>query len=294
MRRLTAAGGVADMDGIPRSRCSTTAASISGVVIHVVAVADLGRAAMAAPIMRDNAVALVQEVKHLRVPVVGAQRPAMMEDDRLGVLRAPILVEDLDAVLGGDIAHGSDLLSVRGEVPGSGWAAAGRMAGAGAPSPSAKVLGDDAIRKQRRLAPVLAFHEALHPGLHVRNGRMRHRCFTPAGQAAIITGRCRLGHVARQRWPGVVWRQRGHALQRLGRDHGADAQPLLRREPEVRPRPRRGCRRTRPPRRRRCRSGARPAAARPPRGSRRARTAVPNTPSSTRAPVEQSALWPEG
>ena len=58
---------------------------VGGVVVHVVAVADLARPAMAAPVMGDDAVALLEEVEHLRVPVVGAQRPAVMEDDRLSV-----------------------------------------------------------------------------------------------------------------------------------------------------------------------------------------------------------------
>jgi hypothetical protein len=35
--------------------------------------------------------------QHLGIPVVGAERPAMMEDNRLAV--APVLVEDLNAVL---------------------------------------------------------------------------------------------------------------------------------------------------------------------------------------------------
>jgi hypothetical protein len=53
---------------------------------------------MAAAVMRDHAIALREEEHHLRVPVVGAQRPAVMEDDRLRVLGAPVLVEDLGAV----------------------------------------------------------------------------------------------------------------------------------------------------------------------------------------------------
>src|SRR5438034_754973 len=61
---------------------------------------------MAAAIMRDHPEALVQEEEHLRVPVVGAERPAMMEDDRLGVLWAPVLVIDFGVVFGCDDAHG--------------------------------------------------------------------------------------------------------------------------------------------------------------------------------------------
>ena len=58
---------------------------------------------MAAAIVRDDAIALVEKEHHLVVPVVGAERPAMMEDD--GLALAPVLVEDLGAVLGGDNRH---------------------------------------------------------------------------------------------------------------------------------------------------------------------------------------------
>ena len=66
-------------------------------MIHIMAVAGLGRAAMAAPIMGDRAEVLAEEKQHLRVPIVRRQRPAMAEHDRLP--RAPILIENTDAVL---------------------------------------------------------------------------------------------------------------------------------------------------------------------------------------------------
>ena len=78
---------------------------VGGVVVHVVTVGYLCRAAMAAPIVGDNAIALIDEIEHLRIPVVGAEGPAMMEDDRLGVLRAPVLEVDFRAVFGRDGAH---------------------------------------------------------------------------------------------------------------------------------------------------------------------------------------------
>ena len=62
------------------------------------ALGGLGRAAMAAAIMGDHAVALGQEEHHLGVPVVGAQRPAVVEERAAGP-GAPVLVEDLGAVL---------------------------------------------------------------------------------------------------------------------------------------------------------------------------------------------------
>jgi hypothetical protein len=62
---------------------------------------------MAATVMGNDAVALRLKEQHLGVPVVAAQRPAMVKDD--GLAGAPILVEDLRSVLGGDqvAAHGS-------------------------------------------------------------------------------------------------------------------------------------------------------------------------------------------
>ncbi len=54
---------------------------------------------MAAAVMRDHAVAVLQKVQHLAVPVVRTQRPAVREDD--GLAATPVLVEDLGAVAGG-------------------------------------------------------------------------------------------------------------------------------------------------------------------------------------------------
>src|SRR5206468_8473943 len=68
------------------------------------------------PIMSDDAVSLLQEEEHLRIPVVGAKWPSMMEDDRLSVLRAPVLEVDFRAVLRSDRAHGHCSFAYR-----SGW-----------------------------------------------------------------------------------------------------------------------------------------------------------------------------
>ena len=103
MHYLAAAGRMADMDGVLQVKMRRQRREIGGIVIHVVAIAGLGRAAVSAPVMRDDAEALVQEEQHLRVPVVGRQRPAMAEHDRLTA--APVLVENLDAVLGCDRWH---------------------------------------------------------------------------------------------------------------------------------------------------------------------------------------------
>src|SRR5262249_21738733 len=58
---------------------------------------------MAAPVMGDDAIALLHKVEQLRIPVVAAQGPAVMQDDSL--TRAPVLIEDLNAILCGDRAH---------------------------------------------------------------------------------------------------------------------------------------------------------------------------------------------
>src|SRR5438105_8413538 len=77
---------------------------VIGVVIHVMPDTGLGGAAMAAPVVGDDAIAVAEEEHHLRVPVIGRQGPAVAEDD--GLTLAPVLVEDLNAVFGGDRTHG--------------------------------------------------------------------------------------------------------------------------------------------------------------------------------------------
>src|SRR5678816_1057076 len=66
---------------------------------------------MAAPVMGDDSISLPDEVEHLSVPVIGAQRPAMMEDDGLRVLGSPVLVEDRHAIIRRHRAHVSLLRS---------------------------------------------------------------------------------------------------------------------------------------------------------------------------------------
>ena len=56
---------------------------VVGVMIEVVPVADLRRAAMSPPVMRYYAIALTQEEQHLWVPVIARKRPAVTEHDWL-------------------------------------------------------------------------------------------------------------------------------------------------------------------------------------------------------------------
>ena len=76
---------------------------VVGVVIEVVAVGGLGGTSVTAAVMRDDAVAVVEEEHQLGVPVVGGERPAVAEDD--GLTGAPVLVVDLQTVFGGNRVH---------------------------------------------------------------------------------------------------------------------------------------------------------------------------------------------
>src|SRR6185312_7041306 len=76
-----------------------------------------------APVVGDDAVAVLEEEQHLRVPVIGRQRPAVAEDD--GLTLSPVLVEDFDAVLGGDRAHRARSFARDREVRGRGAPEAG-------------------------------------------------------------------------------------------------------------------------------------------------------------------------
>ena len=109
MHHLAAAGGMADVNGVLQIEMRGQRREVIGIMIHVVAVGHLAGPAMASAVVRDDAEAVVDEENHLRVPVIGRQRPAMAEHD--GLTLAPILVEDLDAVFGGDGGHGNSPLA---------------------------------------------------------------------------------------------------------------------------------------------------------------------------------------
>ncbi len=78
-----------DMDGILQIQMLEDGAGVGRVMVHVVPVADLGRTTMAAAVRGDDAIALLEEVEHLRIPIVGRERPAMMKHDGLGILWDP-------------------------------------------------------------------------------------------------------------------------------------------------------------------------------------------------------------
>ena len=91
------------MNGVLQIEMCRYGGKIVGVVIEVVTIEHLTGAAVAAAIVGNHAIALLKEEQHLVVPVVGRQRPAVAEHDRLTL--APVLVIDFDAVLCFDKAH---------------------------------------------------------------------------------------------------------------------------------------------------------------------------------------------
>ena len=100
---LTTAGRVTDMDGISKVQHFDELGEIVGISVHVVAGPRLAGAAMAAAVVRDAAIAVTREEKHLVLEGIGAERPSVTEDHRLPF--APILVIDFRAVAGGDGCH---------------------------------------------------------------------------------------------------------------------------------------------------------------------------------------------
>ena len=104
VHHLAAAGRMSDMHRSLDIEVSHQRGEVVGVVVHIVPIGRLARAAVAAPVVGNDAKALIQEEEHLRIPVVPAQRPAVAEND--GLTLAPVFEEDLRAVLRGDEAHG--------------------------------------------------------------------------------------------------------------------------------------------------------------------------------------------
>src|SRR5215467_776657 len=109
-RHLTSSGGVADVDGILEIKRFHQFGDVRSVRVHVMANRCLRGTAMPAPIMSDNPVAVSQEEHHLGIPVVGGERPAMVEDKWLP--GSPILVENFCAVFCRDGGHRKVLLTV--------------------------------------------------------------------------------------------------------------------------------------------------------------------------------------
>src|SRR5437899_8476086 len=94
MHHLAAAGRMADVNRILEVEMIGHGLQIVGIMVHVVAAAGLSRATMSAPIRGNDAETFADEKKHLRVPIIGRQRPAVAEHD--GLTFAPVLVIDVD------------------------------------------------------------------------------------------------------------------------------------------------------------------------------------------------------
>src|SRR5438309_4432358 len=94
MRYLAAAGGMTNVHGLLQVEMRGQSRKVVGVMIHVMAVARLGGPAVASSVMGDDAIAVFEEEQHLRVPVIGRQRPAVAENDRLTF--APVFIMDVD------------------------------------------------------------------------------------------------------------------------------------------------------------------------------------------------------
>src|SRR6266516_131613 len=63
-------------------------------MIHVMAAVGLSRATVPAPIMGNHAKAFAEKEKHLRIPIVRGERPAVAKDD--GLSAAPVFIIDVD------------------------------------------------------------------------------------------------------------------------------------------------------------------------------------------------------
>src|SRR5580698_2595098 len=94
---------MSNMDGVFQVEMSCKGGQIIGVMVHIVSVGGLGGATVTTAVMGDHAIAVLQEEQHLRIPVIGRQRPAMAEHD--GLARTPVLVEDLNTVFSSNCAH---------------------------------------------------------------------------------------------------------------------------------------------------------------------------------------------
>src|SRR5437867_3576410 len=91
---LAAAGRMADVNRILQVEMIGHGLQIVGIVVHVVSAAGLSRATMSTPISCNDAETFADEKKHLRVPIIRRERPAVTEHDRLSA--APVFIIDVD------------------------------------------------------------------------------------------------------------------------------------------------------------------------------------------------------
>src|SRR5205823_15013778 len=94
MHHLAAAGRMADVNRILEVEMIGHGLPIVGIVVHVVPAAGLSRATMSTPISCNDAETFAEEKKHLRVPIIRRERPAVTEHNRLPA--APVFIIDGD------------------------------------------------------------------------------------------------------------------------------------------------------------------------------------------------------
>src|ERR1700716_2209162 len=81
---------------------------VVGVVIHVMAAIGLRGTPMSPSVVSYDTIAVVEKEHHLRVPIIGRQRPAVTKDD--GLTFAPVLVVNLRSVFGRNRGHNALLV----------------------------------------------------------------------------------------------------------------------------------------------------------------------------------------
>src|SRR6202011_1006455 len=87
---FAAAGRVADVDRLFQVQLRNELGEVVGVVVHVIAVPGLARAAVAAAIVGNASIPMRSQEKHLVFEGIRGERPAVAEDHRLSL--TPILV----------------------------------------------------------------------------------------------------------------------------------------------------------------------------------------------------------
>ena len=100
---LAATRGVPDQGEVVQVERLDEGGQVVGVGVHLVAVPGLGGATVAAAVVGDDPVTVLGQEPRRGIPGIGVQRPAVAEDH--GRPAAPVLVEDLCAVVGGDEWH---------------------------------------------------------------------------------------------------------------------------------------------------------------------------------------------
>src|SRR5262245_47827453 len=102
MRSLATAGRVPDMNRAFEIELFRERRDISGICVHFIAFVRLAGAPMAPTIMGNDSIALFEKEEELVIPLVGSQWPTVMKHQRLRLARAPVLVKNACAILGGD------------------------------------------------------------------------------------------------------------------------------------------------------------------------------------------------